>query len=107
MDEVRPDAGEICEMMKDCNEGSFDIYQHLLNRGVPRELARTVLPFATYTEMFASVDLHNLFKFISERTNPGAQYEIQVYAKALLELIEPLVPAAVAVYKTHQKAHQS
>lgn len=84
------------------NKESFDVYRQMLDLGCPRELARTVLPVATYSEMFATVDLHNLLKFISERISDGAQYEIKVYAQAMLELIEPLVPAAVAAWKAHR-----
>jgi thymidylate synthase (FAD) len=87
--------------METACKNSFRKYRTLLDWGVPRELARTVLPVATYSEMFATIDLHNLLKFISERTDPGAQYEIRVYAQAMLEMIEPIVPAAVAAWKAH------
>lgn len=79
-------------------EKSFSIYQGLIDSGVPRELARTVLPLATYSHFFGTVNLHNLFRFISERIHPHAQYEIRVYAEALLELITPIVPVAVSAF---------
>jgi thymidylate synthase (FAD) len=87
--------------MSAINRAAFGVYKQLLLDGVPRELARSVLPVATYSEMFATVDLHNLLKFISERTADGAQYEIKVYAEAMLELIKPFVPAAIAAWETH------
>lgn len=49
--------------------------------------------------MFATVNLHNLFRFLAERLHPHAQYEIRVYAEAMLELIEPVAPVAVAAFK--------
>lgn len=50
----------------------------------------------------ASVDLHNLFHFLKLRLHPHAQYEIRVYAEAMLELITPVVPTCVQAFKTHQ-----
>lgn len=86
-------------MMGDSNAAAFSIYRALLSEGVPRELARTVLPLATYTHMFATVNLNNLFKFLGERLHPHAQWEIQQYAQALLQLAEPIAPVAVAAFK--------
>jgi thymidylate synthase (FAD) len=81
---------------------SFQMYRNLLLDGWPRELARTVLPVGTYTHMFATVNLNNLFKFLTERASPHAQYEIRVYAEALLELIRPIVPVAVAAWEAER-----
>ena len=92
---------EVGRFMWNINAAAFDAYRQLLKDGVPRELARTVLPVATYSEMFATIDLHNLLKFISERSSEHAQYEIRVYSDAMLELVEPIVPAAVAAWRAH------
>ena len=54
--------------------------------------------------MFASVDLHNLFHFLQLRLDPHAQYEIRVYAQAILDLITPIVPIAVQAWKDNQVA---
>jgi thymidylate synthase (FAD) len=77
---------------------SFDIYRELLAMEVPRELARSVLPVATYSHMFASVDLLNLLKFLTLRCDGHAQYEIRVYADAMRELIRPIVPVCVGAW---------
>ena len=57
-----------------------------------------------YSKMFASVDLHNLFHFLQLRLDPHAQYEIRVYAQAILDLITPIVPIAVQAWKDNQVA---
>ncbi len=81
-------------------EGSIAIYHELLEKdGVCREQARAVLPQAMYTTYYGTVDLHNLLHFIRLRIHEGAQYEIQLYARALLELIEPIVPVTVKFFK--------
>lgn len=77
---------------------SFEVYHSLLKGGWPRELARMVLPVSVYSHMFATVDLLNLFKFISLRDHAHAQREVQVYARAMLDLIMPIVPASTAAF---------
>ena len=86
-------------LMEVQNTGAFDLYEELIKTGVSRELARTVLPVATYSRMFCTVDLHNLFNFCRLRDHDHAQPEIRVYAKALLELVEPIVPMSVDAYR--------
>lgn len=85
---------------------AFEEYRKLLDQGVPRELARTVLPVAAYSRMFATVDLHNLFGFLRLRLHPHAQWEIRQYAEALLALVQPVVPVSVAAFIMHSKLEE-
>ena len=50
--------------------------------------------------MFAKVDLHNLFHFLSLRCHSHAQYEIRVYAEAMRDLARQIAPVAVAAWET-------
>lgn len=79
---------------------SFSLYRQLMNNGWPRELARSVLPVNTYSHMFGTVNLLNLLKFLTLRCDSHAQYEIRVYADAMLELIKPIVPNCVKTWET-------
>jgi thymidylate synthase (FAD) len=88
-------------IINDQNSKAFDAYQSLLRMQCPRELARTVLPVGTYSHMFATVNLHNLMGFLKLRLHEHSQYEIRVYAQAMLELIEPLVPHSIAAFRKH------
>jgi thymidylate synthase (FAD) len=81
-------------------EDAFRVYRRLIADGVPRELARSVLPVATYSHMFATVNLLNLFKFCTLRSHSHSQYEIRVFSDAMLELIRPIVPVAVEAYSS-------
>jgi len=99
--EQHPAAAMVRKLMYEHNVKAFETYKVLLDGGVPRELARTLLPLGTYSHMFASVNLLNLMKFIQLRDHDHAQYEIRVYAQAMLELIEPLVPVTVAAFREH------
>lgn len=97
-DDVNEHAHMIRALIKTANASAFDIYNELLAKGCPRELARSVLPVGTYSHMFATMNLHNLFRFLAERLHPHAQYEIRVYAEAMLELIEAIVPVATKAF---------
>jgi thymidylate synthase (FAD) len=99
--ERHPSAEDWRNCMRGHNEVTFDLYRAMLRDGVPRELARSVLPVATYSRMFATVDLHNLMHFLKLRLHEHAQYEIRVYAAAMLKLVEPIVPVAAAAFREH------
>jgi thymidylate synthase (FAD) len=97
--EQHPQAKDIQQFMEYSNHLAFNEYKNLIKMGCPRELARSVLPVATYSHMFGSVNLANLFRFIDLRVHEHAQYEIRVYAEAMLELIEPIVPECVNAWR--------
>ena len=80
---------------------AFHAYKDLLEEDVPREVARGVLPLNTYSHMFATVNLLNLLKFLTLRSDIHAQYEIRVYADAMKELIMPIVPVCLMAWETN------
>jgi thymidylate synthase (FAD) len=88
-----------CGQARYAMELAFETYRELLDAGWPRELARSVLPVATYSHMFAKVDLRNLFGFLDLRADSHAQFEIRVYAEAMLELVRPIAPVAVSAWE--------
>lgn len=98
-DVQHPLAGWMQSFIRQSNETSFSAYHALLEEGCPRELARTVLPVGTYSHMFATANLHNWFRFLKERLHPHAQYEIQVYAKEILNMLAPIAPVAVEAFR--------
>lgn len=91
-------VAQAAELRSAC-EHAFAAYRHLLRAGWPRELARSALPVATYSHMFAKVDLRNLLHFLDLRLNPHAQHEIRVYADAICSLIRPIVPVALGAWE--------
>lgn len=90
---------EQIDAVRMANASAFLLYQNLLHLGWPRELARSVLPVATYSHMFATVDLLNLLKFLTLRCDAHAQYEIRVYADAIRDLIRPIVPVCLSAWE--------
>ena len=103
-DEIHPQAEEFQRAVLGSCADAFTLYKRLIERGMPRELARGVLPVNTYSHMFASIDLHNLAGFLRLRLHSHSQYEIRVYAQAMLDLIEPIVPVTVAALRKHTLA---
>jgi thymidylate synthase (FAD) len=84
------------------NARSLHLYKELLESGVCREQARGVLPKNLYTEYYGTTNLSNLLKFVGLRLHEGAQWEIQLVAKACLDIAESLYPVTVAAYKELQ-----
>ncbi len=59
------------------------------------------LPLNVYTQWYWKIDLHNLFHFLSLRADPHAQYEIRVYAEALLDVTRRWVPIACEAFEDY------
>lgn len=70
--------------------------------GLARELARIVLPLATYSQMYWKANLKNILHFIGLRSDPHAQWEIRQYSDAMLELLRPYVPWAIEAFLDYQ-----
>lgn len=85
------------------NTAAYELYEHLLKKKVPRELARSVLPVAMYSKMFATANMLNWFRFLNERLHPHAQYEIQVYAKAIAEFIRRECPVSYNAFEDYMR----
>lgn len=101
-DEINKNAGDIQHILNEAADDAFYSYRVLLEMGCPRELARSILPLSTYTHMFCTVNLHNLMHFLKLRLHEHAQYEIRVYAEAIMELIEPIVPITMKYFRANQ-----
>ena len=63
-------------------ERAFATYERMLEQGVAKEVARTVLPLATYTKYLWSCNPRSLMHFCSLRNHEAAQFEIRQYAAA-------------------------
>ena len=94
------DRPDLCtQVIQNSGNRSFDDYEQLLDYGLAPELARAVLPCGTYTEWYWQNDLHNTLHMLRLRLDPHAQYEIRVYAQAMLELLRPAFPTVIASWE--------
>ena len=98
------EAERVLRLLRDDAMQTYDHYLEMLNEdeagqpldtsrsGLARELARMNLTLNTYTQWYWKTDLHNLLHFLSLRADAHAQYEIRVYAEAMLKTVQAWVP---------------
>ena len=101
-DPLEPQQNEnIINEYTDLLENTRYEYDTWLTDNIANEQARMPTSVANYTDFYATVNLRNLFHFIELRTHHHAQYEIQVYGEALLEMLEEYgkLKWSVAVFK--------
>lgn len=72
-------------------------YEVGLSLGVPKEIARLVLPVGRYSRMRASGNLRNWLAFYKLRAAPDAQWEIRQYADCIGKLIADSFPRVWSV----------
>lgn len=83
------------------SQTAYRHYDEMLDEGLARELARMVLPTNFYTQWYWTVDLHNLMGFLRQRLHAHAQYEIRVYAEAIMAMVERVAPQSIATFRRH------
>lgn len=75
-----------------CNQHAYQTYKDLIEMGVAKEVARSVLPVSQYSEFIWTVNARSLINFISLRNDSNAQYEINEYAKVIELIFAKLMP---------------
>jgi thymidylate synthase (FAD) len=86
------------EAIEESARGAFDAYERMLEQGVAKEVARSVLPLATYTKYYWSCNPRSLMHFCSLRNHDAAQYEIRQFAAAAESFLERLMPVTHAAF---------
>ena len=104
------EAERVMALLRADAERSYDDYAWMLNeaddgsvpdaarQGLARELARMNLTLNTYTQWYWKSDLHNLMHFLRLRADAHAQYEIRVYAEAMMNILELWVPLSYEAF---------
>lgn len=80
----------------------FKVYEQLIDDGFAREVARIGLPLSTYTQWYWKTDLHNLLHFLALRGDAHAQWEIQEYARVILDVVERWVPLTANAFHRYR-----
>ena len=104
------ESARVLALLRDDAARAYEHYEEMLNEdaagkpvdpersGLARELARMNLPVSLYTQWYWKIDLHNFLHFLALRGDAHAQYEIRVYAEALLEVVKQWVPLTHAAF---------
>ena len=80
------------------NNKSLILYEKLIKNGVCREQARSVLPRSTYVKYYGTTSLKNLAGFVSRAMQDPARPELQLVARACLNLAESFYPELIRSY---------
>jgi len=108
------DADRVFKLLREDSERAYAGYADMLNedadgnvvddsrQGLARELARMNLSLNFYTQWYWKTDLHNLLHFLSLRADSHAQYEIRVYAEAMLDTVRRWVPATYGAFMDYR-----
>lgn len=97
----KAEANDILFSMRSNMAQTHAEYHHLLGKDLSRELARSILPVATYTEFYWKVDLLNLLKFLHLRTHKHAQLEIATYGFMINGVLSSLAPHTMEAYQDY------
>ena len=101
---VEPGVAETTrEEMRAVYEAAFSAYERLVELGVARELARSVLPVGAYTEFYWTVNARALMNFLSLRNSETAQREIRRYAEACERFLEERMPVTYAAFVANNR----
>ena len=92
--------------MKDAYLIAYDSYQKMLEAGVAREVARVVLPVATYSSMYVTMNARALMNFLSLRTaREGSHFpsypqrEIEMVAEKMEAEFAKLMPLTYGAFE--------
>ena len=92
-DPVESDVAEAArEELQAVYDTAYAAYERMVELGVARELARSVLPVGAYTEFYWTVNARALMNFVSLRAAETAQREIRRYAEAVEQLFAERMP---------------
>jgi thymidylate synthase ThyX len=82
---------------------AFQAYERMLEQGVAKEVARSVLPLSTYTKYYWSCNPRSLMHFCSLRNHEAAQFEIRQYAAAAESFLERAMPVTHAAFVANDR----
>ncbi len=96
---VEPDLrDEVQDAIRAAAEEAFEAYERLLEKGVAKEVARSVLPVGAYTQFYWTVNARALMNFVSLRNSEFAQLEIRRYAEAVESFFAQRMPVTHASF---------
>ena len=77
---------------------TIETYKELLDMGMAREQARSILPLTLYTKVWWTASFQSIMNFIELRDEKTSQVEIQEYARALKKIVLTLFPETTKLW---------
>jgi len=83
---------------KEAQNKAVDNYNKLLEMGMAKEQARSILPLTVYTQVWWTASFQSIMNFIELRDEKTAQVEIQEYARALKGIMLEVFPETTKIW---------
>jgi thymidylate synthase (FAD) len=95
---VLDSADDLLDYWRKACDQCFLVYERMIEADVAPEIARGVLPVATYTEWYQQWDMHNFLHMLKLRLDAHAQWETRVFARAMYELARACFPDVIDLW---------
>ena len=86
------------QMWKTTQQSTIHTYEKLLDMGMAKEQARSILPLTVYTKVWWTASFQSIMNFIELRDEKTSQVEIQKYAKALKNIMLETFPETTKLW---------
>lgn len=84
----------------EAQEQAIISYKKMMEMGVAREQARSILPLTLYTKVYWTASFQAIMNFIELRDEKTSQFEIQEYAKAMKNIMRQVFPKTTDVWES-------
>ena len=93
------DQNKALQLWKEAQQNSIKAYENMIEMGMAKEQARSILPLTVYTEVWWTASFQSIMNFIELRDEATAQVEIQKYAKALKGIMLDVFPETTKLWQ--------
>ena len=98
-DGVVDDQDGASALWKKSQSTAIKCYREMLDMGMAKEQARSILPLTVYTQVWWTASFQSIMNFIELRDEKTSQVEIQEYARALKEIMLEAYPETTKLWE--------
>ena len=92
-DDLDPEMVELMnKQIQQLYHSTFDYYEYLLDRGVAKECARSILPLGTPTRMYMSGTIRSFIHYVQIRAGEETQLEHRLIAQDIKDIMRQQLP---------------
>ena len=85
-------------LWKESQDKAIENYEQMLELGMAKEQARSILPLTVYTKVWWTASFQSIMNFIELRDETTSQVEIQEYARALKDIMLETFPETTKIW---------
>ena len=87
------------KLWSDAQQKSIESYEKMIEMGMAKEQARSILPLTVYTQVWWTASFQSIMNFIELRDEATAQIEIQEYARVLKKIMLNVFPETTKLWQ--------